>query len=271
MRSVLTTIWPFLQPSNLLFLIFALGALLLLMKRRRAGKRVLLTATLLTLAILILPIQSFMMVPLETRFPQPALPDRVDGIIMLGGSLHAVNTAHWGRPQLSERGERIFETAMLAKRYPTARIVVSGGAWRLAPASEAELATELLVELGVPRWRITQEQKARNTQQNAEFSMQLVNPKPDDVWVLVTSASHMPRSVGVFEKLGWPVIAYPVDYETNGKVSWLLASSVGDRLSALDFAAKAWGALVAYRVLGATDTLFPGPKPQTTEDSASGR
>ena len=60
------------------------------------------------------------------------------------------------------------------------------------------------------------ERRSRNTQENAEFSKALVAPKEGERWLLVTSAFHMPRSVGLFRKAGFAVEPYPVDW----RVSW---------------------------------------------------
>jgi len=259
MRAVFSFLWPFLQPSNLLFLMAVLGAVLIWAGRRHLGARLLQIAGGLLLAILLLPIHSIMLVTLETRFPHPELPEHVDGIITLGGSLNPVISARWGRPQFSERSERLLDAVLLAKRYPEARIVATGGSWRSSEPAEAEIAGDILAELGIPHWRLTLETEARNTYENAALSKALVHPRPDQTWILITSAFHMPRAVGVFRQQGWNVIPYPVDYYTDGEVKSFRIQGVSTRLAAFDFAARAWGALIAYRLMGATDELFPGP------------
>jgi uncharacterized SAM-binding protein YcdF (DUF218 family) len=74
--------------------------------------------------------------------------------------------------------------------------------------------------------------------------------------VLVTSAFHMPRAVGVFRKLGWQVIPYPVDYYTRGNVTFEF-QSVGYRLAEVDYVVREWMALAAYHLMGRTSELFP--------------
>ncbi len=63
---------------------------------------------------------------------------------------------------------------------------------------------------------MTLERASRNTFENAVLTKAMVKPKPGERWLLVTSAWHMPRSVGIFRQAGWPVIAYPTDFETRG-------------------------------------------------------
>jgi uncharacterized SAM-binding protein YcdF (DUF218 family) len=116
---------------------------------------------------------------------------------------------------------------------------------------------DLLVAQGIDAARIRVEERSRNTYENAVFSRALVEPQAGQVWLLVTSASHMARAVGCFRHLGWPVVAYPVDYRTESspRPGFLLA----EHLALLDLIVKEWVGLVAYRILGYTDTLLPAP------------
>ncbi|MFN3232448.1 MAG: YdcF family protein [Alphaproteobacteria bacterium] len=269
MRDLFHLLWPVLQPSNALLLLFAAAGISFVFGRLKAARRLTLFATGLTIAIMLLPIQSILMVTLETRFPKPDLPEKIDGIITLGGAMHPVNSQVWDAPQFSDRSERVFETVRLARRYPDATILATGGTWLTGTPSEAEIAVRIISDLGVPQTRILTETRARNTHENALFSLAAVDPAPDATWVLVTSAAHMPRAVGVFRKLGWAVIPYPVDYETDGAIKWFRIDGIGTQLATLDVAARAWAALVAYRVLGLTDALFPAPYPGSGLDSAA--
>ena len=61
------------------------------------------------------------------------------------------------------------------------------------------------------------EDQSRNTRENAIFTRRLVDPKPGERWLLVTSAWHMPRAIGVFRKAGFEIEAFPVDYLSNNK------------------------------------------------------
>jgi uncharacterized SAM-binding protein YcdF (DUF218 family) len=251
-------IWALFQPSNSLALVALAGAALLLAGRRRAGTWLTAIAAGLFAAIMLLPLPGALMLPLETRFPLPALPAHVDGIITLGGSLNSRKTDRWGRPQLNEHAERLTEAAVLARRYPDATLLISGGHWdpddRLA---EADVAARFYRELGVPTNRVLIENRSRTTWENGVFSRDLARPRSGQTWILVTSSYHLPRAVGVFRELGWDVIPYPTDYQTDGRVGWGRIDSVGERLEAVDFALREWLALAAYRLQGRTSELFP--------------
>jgi uncharacterized SAM-binding protein YcdF (DUF218 family) len=84
-------------------------------------------------------------------------------------------------------------------------------------------------------------------------------PQPGQRWLLVTSASHMPRAVGVFRQIGWPVIAYPVDYRTAGGASIGTLPNVSRRWLEFDDAIRAWIGLIAYWLAGRIASPFPGP------------
>lgn len=250
-------LWDIFQPSNSLFLLFALGFASRLAGRRRIAAWLMSLSVVIFAAIMVLPVSSYLMVRLETRFPAPALPEHVDGVISLGGALNSRTSDRWQRPQINDHAERLTEAVALSRRYPEATLLISGGHYdpddRLP---EAGIARDLLVELGHPLDRTLLEEKSRTTWENGVLGREVANPKPGQRWVLVTSAFHMPRAVGVFRKLGWQVIPYPVDYVTDGTTSGSFVS-VGYRLAQFDFVVREWMALVAYHLKGRTSELFP--------------
>jgi uncharacterized SAM-binding protein YcdF (DUF218 family) len=254
--------WAVTDPGNLLLLLLLAALAAMALSRRRRGFGLAVAVALALLVVAVLPVGQWLVAPLEERFPAPALPARIDGIIVLGGAIDpAVSRAH-GQISLNEAAERLTEAAVLARRYPDARIVVSGGNAAILPRpheEEAGLMRAQLVALGVAPARVLVEDRSRNTYENALMSRDLVQPKPGEVWLLVTSAWHMPRAVGCFRHIGWGVLPYPVDYRTEARPrpEFLLAQDLG----LVDLAAKEWVGLVAYRLLGRIDTLFPAPQP----------
>jgi uncharacterized SAM-binding protein YcdF (DUF218 family) len=151
--------------------------------------------------------------------------------------------------------------AVLARLHPEARIVLTGGAADpLRPdPKEAPVMAELLVSLGIEAERLVVEDQSRNTYENAVYSQRLAQPKKGEVWLLVTSARHMPRSVGCFRAVDWPVIPYPVDFDTDRASDWVNGDVPVVRLGRLDKAVHEWLGLVFYRLSGWTDALLPAP------------
>lgn len=248
-----------LLPSNAIGAIAALGILLLLIRRPKAGKWLLVAAAVLLLVVGFLPVGKAALLVLENRFPPPDLPDRVTGIVVLGGGVDTHVSTERDVIALNDAAERVTAAAVLAKQFPDARIVFSGGLGDLFAGhgkTESAYARDLLVQVGVPESRIELEERSRNTCENATASKAAIRPKPGDTWLLVTSAAHMPRAVTCFKAAGFPVVAYPVDFRTRPSDLWQPSTSITEGLGAADLAAHEWIGLVAYHFLKGTE-FFP--------------
>jgi uncharacterized SAM-binding protein YcdF (DUF218 family) len=258
------TVGYMLLPSNFLIGLGLFGAILLLTRFDRLGRRLMATALILLAICAFSPLANFLLYPLEQRFPKwDSSRGEPDGIIVLGGPLDADLSAAHGVPVISGAADRIIGAATLAHRYPNARLVYTGGSPNLLhnDAKEADYATALLQGLGIPKSRLTMERQSRNTKENAEFTKEIVKPKPGERWLLVTSAYHMPRSIGLFRKAGFPVEAYPVDWKVGTQEDLFKYYVVAnDGLQLVDIGVREWLGLIAYRLAGRTDTLLPGPE-----------
>jgi uncharacterized SAM-binding protein YcdF (DUF218 family) len=253
----------FALPSDDAATLAALGVILLFTRFRRTGRALAAFGIALLLIAGLTPLGNALMLPLEDRFPPwDASRGAPTGIVVLGGAIGPELSAARGTPDLNESAERITATAALARQYPDARIIYSGGDARLVIAGgiEAKYAIDLFESLGIPRTRIIAEGKSRNTVENAAFSKALANPKPGERWLLVTSAYHMPRAIGVFRHVGFAVEAYPVDWRTRGPVDLALPmESVTAGLRRTDTATHEWVGLFAYWATGRSAALFPAP------------
>lgn len=257
-------LWFFATPSNLLPSLVALGLLLIAIGRRRLGWSFALLGAIGLFAGGLAPVANWILLPLEERFPAYRDDGRpVDGIVVLGGAVEAEESLARGQLTVNEAAERVLALAELARRYPAARLVFSGGASAFVDeAPEAQAVARFVGALGVPDGRVTFEDRSRTTRENAVLSRALVDSKPGERWLLVTSAWHMPRSIGAFRQAGFPVTAYPVDFRTRGAADLARPFPfVANGLRRLDLAAKEWAGLVAYRLAGYTDALFPAPEP----------
>ena len=255
-------LWALARPGSLTALALALGVALWLFaggRWRRAGRALVVLATLFLLALLTLPVGSLVTWPLEARVPPAALPDRVAGIVILGGAVHAPLTERHGPPAVNEAADRILSGLTLARRYPEARVIFSGGsALPFADGmGEAAVARRIFAGLGFSGPRFIFESESRNTRENAVRSKALADPRSGEAWVLVTSAAHMPRALGVFEAAGWPVLAHPVDYRTHGHADPVVDMNLGEELRLLEYGLHEWLGLAAYRLRGWTTTFWP--------------
>lgn len=252
--------WP-TRPGTLAVLLSAFG-LALLWRGRRWGRWPALAGTGFFLLLALAPLHQWVEMPLEERFPRPATePAHLDGIVVLGGAVEQRLFEERGLPALNGAAERMTEPVALLRRHPEARLVFTGGSGSLLPGelSEADVARRLWLGLGVPPERLTLETDSRNTYENAVNTLRLVRQRPGETWLLVTSASHMPRSMGVFRKAGWSITAWPVNYRTGHSWASWVETAFPVRLQEFEWATREWVGLVAYWLMGRTDALFPAP------------
>jgi uncharacterized SAM-binding protein YcdF (DUF218 family) len=190
-------LWLALRPGTFALLV-AFAGLVAVWRGRRWGRWPILAGLGFYFALLLLPLHIWVQMPLEDRFPRPAeAPARVDGIVVLGGAVEQDLTEARGIPALNGAAERMTEPVALMRRYPEARLVFTGGQGALLHGglTEADVARQLWTDMGVPPERMTFETAARNTHENAVLTHALAKPRAGETWLLVTSASHMPRSV----------------------------------------------------------------------------
>lgn len=253
--------WLVLNPGNLFaFCLFA-GAILLFTRFRRAGRILVAGAAVFLVVLAVFPIGALLTERLENRFPgNPQIPPDIAGIVVLGGTINQYLTAARGQPSMTTGGERLTETVYLARKFPRARVIFSGGSGALVDRNlkEADAARVFFDRMGMQTGRVEYESASRNTLENAHFSRKIAGDSvKSGRWVLVTSAVHMPRAMGVFRKAGWNVVAFPVDYSTDGYRKFELGFSPISGLSQLNLAMREWIGLIAYRILGRTSAILP--------------
>lgn len=266
MRYALANIvWFLAQPSSIIALMFATGLTCRQWQRlARLGGRLVLAAGLLVVLFGLSPAANVLILPLEQRFTTTDLARIGDiaGIIVLGGGEDGRISAARGQLTLNEAGERISEAAVLARRLPRAQLIFTGGAGAIFGQGQpgGDMVEQFWRGTGIDAARIVIESQSLTTYENAQFTQQLLKPQRNQRWLLVTSAFHMPRSVGLFRKAGFDVVPHPVDFRTKdaGDV-WKGFNSIPRGLQRLDEGAREWTSLIAHRLLGRTDALLPAP------------
>lgn len=214
-------LWTLFSPLHLLALIMLAG-LVLESFGKRAGRSLLCLGATLFLFFGFMPVGPNLMVWLETRYEKPKLPPGVDGIIVLGGAFNSYQSEQTKQLSVNEHAERMISFVELAQKYPQAKLVFTGGSGHMLQPTrtESEDAKDFFNAIGFNDERVTYETRSRNTYENAIYSKETAQPKEDELWVMITSASHMRRAAAVFKKAGWDVIAYPVDPETGLDYDW---------------------------------------------------
>jgi uncharacterized SAM-binding protein YcdF (DUF218 family) len=243
--------WMFFSPVAVLLIAALMGAWQSRGRFPRTGRAIAVAATLILIVTAMTPLGLVLVSPLEDRFPKPppAMPPPY-GIIVLGGAINGPTSQARGQA-VGDEEQRVVQAAFLAKRYPEAKVVFTGGTGALS--TEATEVKKLLVELGVDPGRIVLEGRSRNTVENASLTAAIVHPGPSQPWLIVTSAFHMPRAMGVFRKAGFDAIAYPVAYRTP----WQWDFDPARNLRIFEIAMREWIGLIAYRTTGRIDRFFP--------------
>jgi uncharacterized SAM-binding protein YcdF (DUF218 family) len=255
-------LWFLTAPANLLLIGLAVGMALLWSPWRRAGRAVTTFCVIAAMIVAVAPIGQWGLALLENRFPPVSeLPARVDGIVVAGGVVSPRLSVARGQVSIGGAVERLTAMAELADRYPNAKLIYSAGSGDILhpELKEAHFVAPVLARMGLDSGRLILEDQARNTFENAVNCFRLVEPKPDETWLLVTSAFHMPRAVGTFRQAGWSIIPYPVDYKTPGKDEFLLGFNLSTGLGYVGLALHEWLGLFFYWVTDKSDAIFPGP------------
>lgn len=266
-------IYTLIAPSNFCLILIGLGLVLSAWPRwLRLGRRLVVAGFVLLLVFGFSPLGKWLAKPLDDRFAAVELPApaAVTHIIFLGGFERSSISRQRGQIATNASGERLLAIPFLARRFPRAKIVYTGGHVTLLGEGLGALDTiaGYLVGAGVARERILLEGRSRNTWENATFVKALLerqNATCPCGYLLVTSAWHMPRAMGVFRRAGFTegqrrLFAYPVDYRTReGRHMWLPFRDLHSGLRVTDHAVKEWLGLLAYRLTGRTATLWPKP------------
>lgn len=256
--------WMVAQPVSVIGLLLVLGLVLLWVKRRR------LAGTSFGLALLVLVLCSYttfayvLVAPLEGRFLRPDEPAHIDGIVVLGGGMDTDVAAARRSWELGRSGDRFVEALRLALRHPEARILIAGGGSALNPGreSEAGAGARFFEDFGIAKERLVLDDTSRNTGENAVNAKAVGQPKPGETWMLVTSAFHMPRSVGLFRRADFAVVPWPTDFLATGNEGFgLKLDETPENLAVSNVALREWLGLVGYYLTGRIDEVFPSPLP----------
>lgn len=249
--------WALVSPDHLLLLLTLLGVVLLY-SGRSCGLWVSLSALGMLMVIAVFPLGNLLLAPLENRFAQPELPEKIAGIVVLGGGEEETLSGLHQQPHFSSAAERVMSIPVLMRRYPDAPVVITGGSASLIDQTYrgADVVADWVHQLGMGE-RLVVEREARNTHENALYSGRLVD-KTDGPWLLVTSAFHMPRSVAIFRHQGWDVLPYPVDYRVGRNRP---AMQFWRNMRDLSVGVREWIGIVAYYLTGKTTQLLPDKEP----------
>ena len=215
----------FLSPLLISFLLSFLGLYLLwFTTKQKAGKILVLVGLVILTLFSYGIISNRLLRPLERRYEAFEIrsssvvsetedESTIRFVVVLGGG----HTSDPELPLISQIGKdsliRLIEGIRIYRKYPGAKLILSGGAV-FDPVSEAEIMARVAREMGVPERDIILESKSQDTRDEALFIKPIVGNEP---FVLVTSASHIPRSMALFKKLGMNPIPSPIGHSVKDR------------------------------------------------------
>lgn len=254
-------------PSNLFLLLACVALVALVLQWRRSAITCLALSLTGFLAFGFTSLSEVLIAPLTTRFPPVDLAqaDPPFGLIVLGAGLSEGHANHYGAlMELENGGEAIPITALLAQRFPDARIIVSGGNgsnFPPAPLRGADGMRRLLMEFGIDDDRIAIDPNSTTTTQRVHNTLDLVGGDRDQDWWVITPAHRMPRLMGAYRKVGFEPTPYPIDFKWIPPFDPSYFYKFSDGLRLTDTGAKEWRGLLFYYLTDKIDTLYPGPNP----------
>jgi uncharacterized SAM-binding protein YcdF (DUF218 family) len=249
----------FTEPVTLIFLILLASAFLRWMGHQRWAWCGIGIAIGLMTIVMVLPLDFWLLRPLEDRFPVPAPQACLDGIVMLGGGEDIQGSERRGMPLLAGAPMRYIVLSELMRRYAGARVIFAGGSGILGThkLAEADVSRGIMEKIDLDLRRVVFESSSRTTWENAVNAKRLMQPKPGERWALLAPAEQLPRAVGAFRKIGWSVLPWPTDFSISAPVWW--SPDLGGRFEAIDEGEHEWLGLIVYWITGRSSELLPGP------------
>lgn len=246
--------WWIINIDLLLILFLLIGGALAWLHRKKWARRFIFLGCFGFVFLGLSSVSVMIFSGLENRFPQiQHIPPETKGMILLGGSFDEYTSLARKETAYNLTAGKFIRFVELALENPGLQLIFTGNPF------EAETAKKGFKALGLNPDRVVFEGMSKSTIENAAKTLELLKNNEGETWVLVTSAYHMPRSVGLFRKGGIKLIPYPVDYHTTGTDEWLPYIGLTVGLDAWSAASREWLGMFANYLTGRSDELYPGP------------
>lgn len=247
--------WWIINIDIFFLTLLLLGSGLLLITKKKWGKGLIVASCVGFAFFGVVPIGLWTLENLENRFPKiEHIPSDTKGMILLGGSFDVWATLARGETAYNLTAGNLIKFVEVAKAYPHLKLIYTGTPF------EAETAKKEFQALGIDPASVVFESDSKNTKENASKTADLIKPNSNDKWLLVTSAYHMPRSVALFQKQGFNLIPYPVDYHTSGHYEMWFFLGLKMNLDAWHASSREWLGMVINYIMGRSDEIYPKPK-----------
>tara|TARA_Y100000588_G_scaffold381706_1_gene467840 strand:- start:237 stop:1019 length:783 start_codon:yes stop_codon:yes gene_type:complete len=252
-------LWFILNPFNLFIYFLILAFFFNYINFKKISKLIFSFTILFFIFSGILPTGSYLNYLLEKDFHDTIiLPKKVDGILILSGASNPNLTKEYNKISLNDSAERLTESIILINKYPNAKIIFSGGSGSLNPdAIGHSYAVKLFFEnLNINLKNIIFENKSRNTYENILFSKNKAKPQSNEIWIVITSAFHLKRTLNIAKKLEWNLLPYPTDFKQSKKFEWKISFNFLNNFLTFQNSSHEWMGLAAYYWMGRTSKIY---------------
>ncbi len=252
-------IWLLLNPFNIFILFTLLTIILYLVSLKKISIVIFFTNSLYLIIISCLPIGNYLIYKIEKEYHvNPSIPDKLDGILILGGSTNPLMYKEFNQISVNDSAERLIESVSIIKKFKNSKVIFSGGSGVInrSDLGHSQVAKLFYKKIGLEETRIIFENDSRNTYENIIFSKKLANPKKNENWLLITSASHMKRAMLIGSKNNWQFIPYAVDFRTMKKFSFVPSLNLLSNINSLQYGSHEWLGLISYYLMNRTNKIF---------------
>ena len=252
-------LWLILNPFNFFIFITLLSIFLYFVKLRRLSFIIFLINFVFITLISFLPIGSYLIYNIEKEYHSYIKPpEKVDGILILGGVTNALLYNEYYQISLNGSSERLVESVFIIKKFDKAKVIFSGGSGLVnrPDLDHAQVAKSFYKKIGIETNKIIFEDESRNTYENIIYSKKIANPKINENWLLITSASHMKRALLIADKNNWKLIPYPVDFKNIKNFKLIPNLELLKNLNSFQQGTHEWLGLISYYLMGRTTKVF---------------
>ena len=202
-----------INPLTIIITLLTSGYIIMFIsEKKNIGRILVLIGIVLLICFSFTPSADLIIQPLKSKYPpfykeaDPVFDKTVNTVVVLGGG-HGTSMSAPAIGRMNyETMERLLEGIRLYKKIPGSRLLMSGGSTSSRTISTAEIMAQAAMELGISQNDILVEKVSRDTKDQAKAVSEILDGKRI---VLVTSSTHMPRSIALFKKAGMDPIPAP--------------------------------------------------------------
>jgi len=250
-------LWFIVAPSHLLLLMLVLSVVILKTKPR-LSHQLSISVTFLLLIFAFSPVEHLILGTLEQHITPPTTLSNVDSVVVLGGGQQRKQSYLFPYSGFGQHNGRLIAAIDLAKKLKVPLIFVGGKLRKDSNNYRESHSLEMLLSLAdFSPAMVFINDDSNDTYDNARQAKTMLLKQQLSHSLLITSAAHMPRAVGVFKQQAITVTPFPVEYKVGKSPQWFTQPSLVKKLYLIEYGLHEWLGLLKYYLLGMTQAFLP--------------